>query len=106
MVLVVRGESRRGRHGGDGDRLSSDASGGGERVVGGWLGYGPSQERAAHFAHGHAGCLRLRRETFDISLPAPREHLGVIQTRAVLTEQLESHHFRFRELIRIGSANG
>ena len=81
--------------------------------MGEWVGYGPSQERAAHFACGHAGRLYLRHEPLDISLPTPREHLGIIQTRAVLTEQLEGDHFRFRELIRrktsgrrIRSANG
>ena len=33
-------------------------------------------------------------------MPAAREYLSIIQTRAVLTEQLEGEHFRFRELKR------
>ena len=47
-----------------------------------------------------------RHETFDVSLPAPQEQLGVIQTRAIFTEQLQSDQFRFRELIYIVTKNG
>ncbi len=67
----------------------------------GWVYYRPSQEWATHFARGHARRLCFGYETFDVSLPAAREYLGVIQARAIFTEQLEGNHFRFRELKRV-----